>query len=104
MQKGGPNAFFDAVADLTDSGDDLEVLVNEMLAYAFLHQWSFSEHPARLSRLLEDSEYYMQRLDEAVGAFCAVAPALILTDAEKKFGKTGSVVVTSSPNYYGYDG
>jgi hypothetical protein len=104
LQKGGPVAFFDAVAVLCDNGDDLKVLVDEMLVYAFLHQWSFSEHPARLSRLLEDAGYYMERLDEAVYAFCAVAPALVLSADQVTVGRTGSVSISSYPDYYNYSG
>ena len=102
LQKGGPDLFFNAVADKADSGDELAYVVEEMLVYAFLHQWAFSEHPATFSRLLQNSEYYMERLDEAIRAFCAVAPATILTVAELDVKPTSSVATTSSPDYYNY--
>ena len=100
LKKGGPNAFFDAVADIADAGEELSDIVQEMLVYAFLHQWAYSEHPSAFSRLVSDAEHYMDQLLDATIAFCRVAPALILSGDELTVGETGTVSGSSSPDYY----
>lgn len=91
-------AFLDALAasgDLTDALD-------EMLAYAFLHNYSARVRNDDTDRLHTDAQRFLDKLDESVRAFAQMAPfALGLMPRTRP---TGGGAIYSTMSTYGWDG
>lgn len=101
LSEGGQDAFFDALSALaTTSGQALYLPVQEMLSYAYLHHFARGENISLNHRLLEDSVYYDQKLEEAVAAFCIIAPVeMVATGSTVDLGKTQSVSVSGAVTF-----
>jgi hypothetical protein len=96
---GTQEALLDAVAE----SDMLHESVDEMLAYAFLHNYAAKIRNSDQDRMMTDSERFKEKLEESIAAFVQVAPFAL-----GKVGRTGRMgggaLASTMSTYGGYYG
>jgi hypothetical protein len=101
IARGGRETFFDEVATAAVEGGDLELEVGTPLAFAYLHLFYHGSRPTATGRFHDDAIYYKVRFEEAVDAFCVLAPGVIqAVDDPDVTLLTSGTISTDSPMSY----